>query len=74
MKNYEITASAFAAIVVSAETEEDALERASDLFDISYFEMDEFTVEKELTTEKAVADTIRHSYHHSADRQKVPYV
>jgi hypothetical protein len=74
MKNYEITATAFAAIVVSAETEEEALERASDLFDISNFEMDEFTVEKELTTEKAVADTIRHSCHHSADRQKVPYV
>jgi hypothetical protein len=74
MKNYEITATAFATIVISAETEEEALEKASCFFDISNFEIDEFTVEEELTTEKAVADAIRHSYHHSADRKKVPYV
>lgn len=73
MKHYEITANAFATIVVAAENEEEALEKAGDIFDFGKFTMDEFSIEDELTTEKAVADTIRHSDYHSADHQKSPY-
>lgn len=74
MKTYEITVKAFATLVVSAESEEDALAIAgNEVIVPSGWEHDESAAEIELTTEASIECAIRHSDYHRRHKQEKPY-
>lgn len=74
MKTFEILVKAYTTIIVEAADEDAALEVASDvLHKPSGWEVDEFSVDEELSTPEEIERAIRHSCHHQDEFEKEPY-
>ena len=76
MKTYEVLVKAYTTVIVNADNDEHALEIAaehSDLSSPSGWEIDEWTVERELKTPEDVERHIRHSVHHESENRDKPY-
>lgn len=76
MKTFEIHVTAYTSLVVQAKDEAEALEIASEDCDIhqpSGWEIDDWSIARELTEERAVEAAIRHSPHHDNEDRTTPY-